>query len=97
MKEVADHLNAIVLYGDDRLESQVFRYSIAAMQLQNYLTKITENCMVITPGDRGEVILGALEAHLSKLLALYLLPDYNRNLPFFDCLMGCHMSFLYFL
>ena len=66
VKEVADHLNAIVLYGDDRLESQVFRYSIAAMQLQNYLTKITENCMVITPGDRGEVILGALEAHLSK-------------------------------
>ena len=66
VKEVADHLDAEVLYGADQLEGQVFRYSIAAMQLQNYLTKITENCMVITPGDRGEVILGTLEAHLSK-------------------------------
>lgn len=66
MKEIAAHLKAKVLYGKDQLTNQVYRYSIAAMQLQNYLTKITDNSLVITPGDRGEVILGTLQAHQSK-------------------------------
>ncbi len=66
VREIALHLNAKVLYGKEQLQNQVYRYSIAAMQLQNYLTKITDNCLVITPGDRGEVILGTLQAHQSK-------------------------------
>ncbi|MEQ9300070.1 MAG: phosphate acetyltransferase [Cyclobacteriaceae bacterium] len=66
VREIATHLSADVLYGDDQLENQVYRYSVAAMQLHNYLDKITEKSAVITPGDRGDVILGTLEAHLSK-------------------------------
>ena len=66
VKEIADHLNANVLYGGDQLNNQVYGYSIAAMQLQNYLTKISANCLIITPGDRGEIILGTLQAHQSK-------------------------------
>ncbi len=66
VKEIAEHLDAKVLYGREQLNNQVYRYSIAAMQLQNYLTKITDNCLVITPGDRGEIIVGTLQAHLSK-------------------------------
>ncbi|MCA6078939.1 phosphate acetyltransferase [Fulvivirga sedimenti] len=66
VSEVVNHLNAKVLYGKDQLNNQVYRYSIAAMQLQNYLTKLTENCLIITPGDRGEIILGTLQAHQSK-------------------------------
>ncbi len=64
--EVADHLEADVLYGQDLMEKQVYRYSVAAMQLQNYLPHITENCLVITPGDRGDIILSALQAHQSQ-------------------------------
>ncbi|TRX60604.1 phosphate acetyltransferase [Fulvivirga sp. M361] len=64
--EVVEYLNAEVLYGHDHLQNQVFRYSIAAMKLENYLEKLTDNCMVITPGDRGEVVLGTLQAHNSK-------------------------------
>ena len=66
VSEVVTHLNAKVLYGKDQLNNQVYRYSIAAMQLQNYLTKLTDNCLIITPGDRGEIILGTLQAHQSK-------------------------------
>ena len=64
--EIVQYLNAEVLYGKELLDRQVYRYSIAAMQLQNYLPQITENCMVITPGDRGDIILSALEANKSQ-------------------------------
>jgi phosphate acetyltransferase len=66
MREVVEHLQADILYGDDLLSKQVYRYSVAAMQLQNYLPHITENCLVITPGDRGDIILSALQAHQSQ-------------------------------
>jgi len=36
------------------------------MQLRNYLTRIKENALVITPGDRADIILGALQANASK-------------------------------
>ena len=35
------------------------------MQLRNYLQYITEKGLVITPGDRADIILGALQANLS--------------------------------
>lgn len=66
IKELVSHLNAEVLYGKDQLERQAYRYSVAAMQLQNYLPRMTENCMVVTPGDRGDIILSALQAHQSQ-------------------------------
>lgn len=66
IKELVFHLNAEVLYGQDQLEKQAYRYSVAAMQLQNYLPRMTENCMVVTPGDRGDIILSALQAHQSQ-------------------------------
>ncbi|MEM9857536.1 MAG: phosphate acetyltransferase [Bacteroidota bacterium] len=65
VKEVVDYLGAKVLYGEDRLKNSVFDYYIAAMQLENYLSKLTENCLIITPGDRGEILLGTLQAHNS--------------------------------
>ncbi len=65
VKEVVDHMNAEVLYGEHQLKNSVARYSIAAMNLENYLNKLSNNCLVITPGDRGEIILGTLQAHNS--------------------------------
>ena len=65
VREVVEHLGAEVLYGEKLLEKQVYRYSVAAMQLQNYLPHLTENCLVITPGDRGDILLSVLQAHQS--------------------------------
>ncbi|MEL7148814.1 MAG: phosphate acyltransferase, partial [Bacteroidota bacterium] len=66
MREIKEHLNAELLYGEDQLDNQVFKYSIAAMQAHHYLEKITEKSMIITPGDRGEIILSTITAHLSE-------------------------------
>jgi len=83
MHEVASHLGAEVLYGAELMGKQAFRYSVAAMQMQNYLKAIKENCLVICPGDRGDIILSALQAHQSEnyppisgiLLTTRLLPE----------------------
>ncbi len=66
VKEIVAHLDADILYGGDKLDAQVYRYSVAAMQLHNYLDKVTERSVVITPGDRGDIILGTLAAHQSQ-------------------------------
>lgn len=66
IKEITEHLNAEVMYGHDRLERQAYRYMVIAMQVQNYLDRLTDNALLITPGDRGEVILSALQAHQSR-------------------------------
>jgi phosphate acetyltransferase len=65
VKEIARHLGAELLYGEDQLEKQAYRYLVIAMQVQNYLLRLSENALLITPGDRGDVILSALQAHQS--------------------------------
>lgn len=66
LKEIANHLGAEVLYGHDRLDRLVPHYMVIAMQMQNYLSRIKNQALLITPGDRGEIILSALEAHRSS-------------------------------
>ena len=65
IKEIAEHLKADVLYGQDRLDRLVSNYMVIAMQMQNYLERLKDRALLITPGDRGEIILSALEAHRS--------------------------------
>ncbi len=66
LKEVVQQLNADVLFGEQFLDNTVSSFSTGAMQLRNYLTRIDNNSLVITPGDRADIILGALQAHASK-------------------------------
>lgn len=63
--EVVEGLGAKVLYGQDQLGKQIEKYSIAAMQLSNYLDYIKENALVLTPGDRADIIVGTLLANNS--------------------------------
>lgn len=65
IQEIADHCGAEILYGANRLDNLAQRYLIIAMQIQNYLGHLSENALVITPGDRHDVILSALQAHQS--------------------------------
>ncbi|MEN8797710.1 MAG: phosphate acetyltransferase [Flavobacteriaceae bacterium] len=65
MKEIADALEAEVLFGSEHLNNQLSNISVGAMQLRNYLTHFRESSLVITPGDRADIILGALQANLS--------------------------------
>ena len=65
MQEIVEVLDAKVLFGQEYLNNQVNSYSIGAMQLCNYLLHLKENNLIITPGDRADIILGALQANES--------------------------------
>ncbi|BHH85087.1 phosphate acetyltransferase [Desulforhopalus sp. 52FAK] len=60
--EVARLLNAEILYGEDNLTRHVRSFTIAAMQLRNLLDRIEYGTLVITPGDRSDVVLASLAA-----------------------------------
>ncbi|MCB4806659.1 phosphate acetyltransferase [Tamlana sp. 62-3] len=66
LKEIAKALDAKVLFGKDMLNNQVQSSGVGAMQLRNYITKLKEGSLVITSGDRADIILGSLQAHISK-------------------------------
>ena len=65
VREVVDALNGKVLFGEHLLEGIVGSFSVGAMQLRNYLTNIGPDNLVITPGDRADIILGVLQANKS--------------------------------
>ncbi|MFT7197943.1 MAG: phosphate acetyltransferase [Marinoscillum sp.] len=64
--EIVDALGAKVLYGENQLERLAYYYTIAAMQPHNYLKRIKENSLIITPGDRGDIVMTTLQAHQSS-------------------------------
>ncbi|PWG06319.1 phosphate acetyltransferase [Polaribacter aquimarinus] len=66
VKEVVEALDGKILFGEQFIDNAIGSYSIGAMQLRNYLTRIRENALVVTPGDRADVILGALQANASS-------------------------------
>jgi phosphate acetyltransferase len=66
IKEIVKKLEGNILFGEDLINNQSENFSVGAMQLRNYLTHLKENALVITPGDRADIILGALQANISK-------------------------------
>ena len=60
--EVARLLNAEILYGEQNLSRHVRSFTIAAMQLRNLLERIEYGTLIITPGDRSDVVLACLAA-----------------------------------
>lgn len=65
MQEIVNELDAKVLFGENYLNNEIGHFSVGAMQLHNYLVHLNENALVITPGDRSDIILGALQANES--------------------------------
>lgn len=65
MRDIAETLDAEVLFGHEKLDNLVEEYAVAAMQMQNFITRLKPNSLVISPGDRGEIIMGTLQANQS--------------------------------
>lgn len=65
VKEIVEQLKGNILFGEAHINNQAGAFSVGAMQLRNYLTHLKENSLVITPGDRADIILGALQANIS--------------------------------
>ena len=66
LKEIVNTLNGKILFGKELLNNQIENFGVGAMQLRNYLNHLKDNTIVITPGDRADLILGALQANISK-------------------------------
>jgi phosphate acetyltransferase len=58
--EIAQIIGAEVLYGQEQLNRHVHNFSVAAMQLHNFLTRIERGSLIITPGDRADIIVACL-------------------------------------
>jgi phosphate acetyltransferase len=65
--EIAADLEGRLLQGDpDGLNREVLDIKIAAMNLPHFLDYISDGTLIITPGDRSDVILGSLAAAVSE-------------------------------
>ena len=64
--EIAHVLGAECLCGEDEALNQVVTsYKIAAMEVPDFLNHIEDGSLIITPGDRSDIILAALAADVS--------------------------------
>lgn len=65
VREIFEEIGGEILLGESLLNNRVDSFGVGAMQLRNFLDRITENKLVITPGDRADIILGSLQANVS--------------------------------
>lgn len=65
MRDIHEQLGGKLLLGEDQLDNQVDHYVTGAMHLPHFLDHISENVLIVTPGDRGDIIIGAVQANLS--------------------------------
>jgi phosphate acetyltransferase len=64
--EIAGELDAVLIRGDaESLHTGVAHYTVAAMELPHFLDYVEEDSLIITPGDRSDIILGSLLADAS--------------------------------
>jgi len=83
MEEVIRAIDGEVVFGYSQIHRLVSKFVVAAMHLKNYLPRLTENALVITPIDRLDIILGTLAAFRSQsmpniagmILTGYMQPD----------------------
>ncbi len=66
MGDVRKGLDAEVLFGENRLDALVDDYLIAAMHVNNVLPYIAKDQLIVTPGDRADVLLAAIASRLTS-------------------------------
>ncbi|MFM9593937.1 phosphate acetyltransferase [Streptomyces scabiei] len=62
--QITHALGGTVLLGDDSgLARDALNFVFGGAMLPNFLNALTPGCMVVTPGDRADLVVGALAAH----------------------------------
>ncbi|MFJ3580891.1 phosphate acetyltransferase [Streptomyces sp. NPDC090127] len=62
--QITHHLGASVVLGDDAgLARDALDFVFGGAMLPNFLNALTPGCLVVTPGDRADLVVGALAAH----------------------------------
>jgi phosphate acetyltransferase len=66
MKEVHAAVGGRLLFGENLLSTQVGNTIVGAMQVPNFLRRLQENTLVVTPGDRSDLLISGLQANISS-------------------------------
>jgi len=67
VRELMAAVKGSLAHGDESLiDRESLGLVVAAMTMPNVLDRLFEGCVVITPADRGDVLLGLLLAHRSR-------------------------------
>ncbi|MFF9343142.1 MULTISPECIES: phosphate acetyltransferase [unclassified Streptomyces] len=62
--QITHALGASVVLGDDAgLARDALDFVFGGAMLPNFLNALTPGCLVVTPGDRADLVIGALAAH----------------------------------
>ncbi|RZK40894.1 MAG: phosphate acetyltransferase [Hymenobacter sp.] len=92
MREIHAGLGGKLLFGEAGLGNQVDNYVIGAMQVPNFLNYLKENVLIVTPGDRGDIIVCALQANMSasypKVAGIVLTAGSEPDAPIVRLLAG---------
>ncbi|WP_028585908.1 phosphate acetyltransferase [Desulfogranum mediterraneum] len=64
--DVKRWMGAEVLYGESNMLTLVDSYLVAAMQIGNFLEYIKPESLIITPGDRSDIIIASLASRISS-------------------------------
>jgi len=62
MRQVQEELDCDVINGEENLDNPVSATIVGAMSLHNALRHVCRGCLLITPGDREDLLLGVLMA-----------------------------------
>ncbi len=90
--EIKEHLGGKLLFGEDQLANQADHFITGAMQVHNFLNHLKENVLIVTPGDRVDIIISALQANLStsypKISGVVLTGGFEPGEPIMRLIQG---------
>lgn len=66
MRQILEETNFKVFSGDGCLDNYIAKIIIGAMEPHNALNFMSQNSLLITPGDREDLIMTAIGLHISK-------------------------------
>lgn len=67
VRQLTEQLEGRLLAGDeDLLAREVLDVLVGAMSIEHLLDRLTDGAVVITPGDRSDILLGLLTAHAAN-------------------------------
>jgi phosphate acetyltransferase len=92
MRDLHAALGGKLLLGGELLGSQVDNFVTGAMQVPNFLNYLKENVVIVTPGDRGDILIAAVQANLSasypKVAGVVLTAGWEPEEPILRLLRG---------
>lgn len=92
IKDIFEDLNGKLLFGENYLSNQVDNFITGAMQVPNFLRHIKENVLIVTAGDRGDIVISSLQANLSssypKVAGIVLTAGFQPEEPIIRLIAG---------